>query len=514
MTSSRTPIGAPSRPRFLGIALGVALSLAAASPVPLLAQDAAQTPAAAPVPARSVTTGTVTIDGETVEYEATFGSTILRGGDDQPTGELFYTAYRRLGMEDLAERPVMFSYNGGPGSASMWLHMGIMGPRRIDMPDVSHPGGAPYRIVDNEFSLLDETDIVMIDPIGTGLSRPLGDTPGSEFWGVDEDSRSLTQFISRWLSENGRWMSPKYLLGESYGTTRSAVLASDLQGANIDLNGVVLVSAVLDFQTILFNEGNDMPYVLYLPSYALTAEYAEAIPDQPDLQAFMTEVEEFALNDYATALLRAGNLAQAERERILDRLVEYTGLDREYLDRADLRVTASEFFQELLRDRGEIVGRLDARYSGPTGDLLAQTPDQDPQSSAISGSYTAAINHYIRQELGYEGEGMYRPSGGVNPWNWTRIGSGGWPGHLNVTADLGQALRRNPNMEVLLLNGIYDLATPYFAAVWGIDRMLLEPELRDNIQRVDFEAGHMMYVQPESRVLWKQVLDEFIEGTH
>lgn len=494
-----------------GLVASALVAAAATAPLGLQAQEDGE-----PIPARWDSNGSVVVDGETVAYEATVGSIILRDEEDAPTGEMFYTSYMRTGTSDPEARPLIFSYNGGPGSASLWLHMGVMGPKRVRTPGLENAGPPPYPVVDNAYTLLDRADIVMIDPIGTGFSRTLGETEGAHFWGVDEDAASITQFIRRFLSEHGRWNSPKYLLGESYGTIRSAVLAGTLQRANIDLNGIVLVSAVLDLSTLMFPPGNDIPYIVNFPSYAVTARYLEAAPEPGEnLQAFMAEVEAFALGDYASALLQGSNLDPAERSRILDRMVAYTGLDREFLDHANLRVTAPEFEQELLRERGRIVGRLDARFTGPIGDPLAQRPFQDPQSSAISAAYTAAINSYLRDELGYDGRREYTPSGDVRPWNWEH-GDGlgfGQSGITYVGNDLADAIRRNPKLEVLLVNGIYDLATPYFAAVWTMDQLGLPPDLRDNIQRADFEAGHMMYVHEPSLSVWRETLTRFLDRT-
>jgi carboxypeptidase C (cathepsin A) len=484
------------------------------APLSLPAQSAAPSD---PTPADWTTHHTIRVGGETVEYDATVGSLILRNDDEKPIAEMYYTAYFRSGIPDPGRRPVLFAYNGGPGSSSFWLHMGVMGPRRVRTPGTEHAGAAPYDIVDNPASLLDKTDIVMVDPVGTGFSHPLGDTEGKTFWGLSEDGRAITQFIQRFLSRHRRWNSPKYLLGESYGTTRSAVLAPMLQRANIDLNGIVLVSAVLDFRTLIFAEGEDIAYVTNLPSYAATAWYHRALPEQPpELAPFLEEVEAFAVGDYATALLKGSTLPGPERERILDRLHAYTGLSRDYLSLADLRVTAPEFEAELMRrDGGKVVGRLDARYLGDAEDLLAQVAGRDPQSSAISGAYTAAWNTYLREELGYDGNREYVPSGNVQPWNWTRgPGPGfGFSGVPNVGPDLARALRANPELEVLLVNGLYDLATPYFAAVWTMDHLGLPPDLRANIQRVDFEAGHMMYVHEPVLPRWREALGAFIDRT-
>lgn len=498
-----------------GLAACTPLAVALLAPVGLVGQENGPENGDDPAPSRWESGGDVVVDGSTIPYDATVGSIILKDDDENPTGELFYTAYMRTDVDDPSTRPLIFSFNGGPGSASLWLHMGVMGPRRVRTPGLDNAGPAPYAIESNPYTLLDRADIVMIDPIGTGFSRPLGETEGTVFWGVDEDAASITQFIRRFLSEHDRWNSPKYLLGESYGTMRSAVLAGTLQRANIDLNGIVLVSAVLDLSTLMFPPGNDIPYIVNLPSYAVTARYLEAIPDPGmGLEDFMKEVEAFALGDYASALLKGTTLEAEERNRVVEQLARYTGLSREFLDRADLRVTAPEFEQELLRDEGQVVGRLDARFTGYTGDALSQMPFQDPQSSAISAAYTAAMNSYLRDELGYDGEREYRPSGDVRPWNWEHGQLGfGQSGITYVGTDLANAIKRNPKLEVLLVNGIYDLATPYFAAVWTMDQLGLPPELRDNIQRADFEAGHMMYVHEPSLPIWRDTLTAFIDRT-
>lgn len=494
------------------LALFVLLLLA---PLTILAQDAPPPKDLAPEEWR--THHSIRVGDETVEYDAVVGSIILRDDEEKPTGQMYYTAYFRAGVADASRRPVMFAYNGGPGSSSFWLHMGVMGPRRVRTPGTDHAGPPPYELVDNTATLLDKTDIVMIDPIGTGFSHPLGETEGTEFWGLMEDGRSITQFIQRFLSQYRRWNSPRYLLGESYGTTRSAVLAPMLQGANIDLNGIVLVSAVLDFRTLIFPEGDDIPYITYLPGYAATAWYHHALSSRPqELAPFLEEVEAFALGDYASALIQGTELPEAERERVLDRLHAYTGLSREYLDLADLRVSAPEFEAELMRrEGGKVVGRLDARFLGDAADLLAQTAGRDPQSSAISGAFTAAWNSYLRNELGYDGTREYVPSGNVQPWNWQRGGGPGFGfgGIPNVAPDLARAIRANPQLEVLLVNGLYDLATPYFAAVWTMDHLGLPDHLRDNIQRADFEAGHMMYIHEPLLPQWKEALGSFIDRT-
>ena len=359
------------------------LSAFVLAPQMLIAQEAT---APEPAPSRWESHHTIDVGGETVEYDAVVGSIILRDTQEKATAELFYTAYFRTNAPSGTPRPLIFAYNGGPGSASFWLHMGIMGPRRVMTPNLGQQAPPPYPLVDNDYTLLDNADIVMIDPVGTGFSRPTGDATGEDFWGLDEDARSLTQFIRRFLSEYERWNSPRYLLGESYGTTRSAVLSRHLQGANIDLNGIVLVSAVLDFNTILFPPGVDTPYIVNVPSYAVTAAYLDALPGgkPADLDAFMKEVEAWAITDYATTIIAGGAVDPAKRQATIEQMHRYTGLSRDFLDKTNLRVSAPEFRKELLRDQGLVVGRLDSRFTGPTGDLLLSTPSHDPQSTAIS----------------------------------------------------------------------------------------------------------------------------------
>ena len=291
-------------------------------------------------------------------------------------------------------------------------------------PNVGQQAPPPYPLVDNGYTVLDIADVVMVDPIGTGFSRPAGDTDGTHFWGMDEDAASLTQFIRRFLSENQRWNSPRYILGESYGTTRSVLLARHLQNANIDLNGIVLVSAVIDFNTLQFPDGSHIGFITNVPSFAVAAEYHDMLPGgrPDDLETFMKEVEAWALTDYAQALLAGTAVDPEQRARVLRQMHEYTGLSMEYLDKADLRVSAPEFEKELLRDRRLTLARLDTRFTGPTGDLLDLTPDHDAQSSAISSAYTSLFNTYVRDELGYDGDREYWPSGMARPWNWERQG--------------------------------------------------------------------------------------------
>ncbi|MCH7824772.1 MAG: peptidase S10 [Acidobacteria bacterium] len=468
---------------------------------------------AAPVPDEqsSVTEHAIVLDGETIPYTATAATMHLVNDDGEPIGSLYYTAYTRSDV-DSSRRPIAFIYNGGPGSASVWLHMGAFGPRRVPVNDTGPTPPPPYDLVDNPGSLIDVTDMVFVDPIGTGFSRVVGVGQGSDFWGIDEDASSLTQFISQYITRNERWNSPKFLLGESYGTTRSAVLVNMLQNrAGMDFNGVVLISAVLDFETILFAPGHDTSYITYLPSYAITAAYHDAVGWPDDLEAWLDEVRTFSVGEYAHVLAQGASAPVAEVAAVRAKLAEYTGLSEEYLGRANLRVNATQFRAELQRTQGMVTSRLDARYDGFTNELLAENAGYDPQSSAITGAYTAAINRYLRDELGFETTETYRIGGGAQDWNWNRAGGGrGWPGATYVASDLEQAMIRNPNLKVQIENGYYDLATPFFAMQWTTDHMNLPDELRGNIKHDFYEAGHMMYVHEEELMNLKRNIVRFI----
>ncbi len=479
-------------------------------------RDATAPPAAQdelPVPDEksSVSEHSIVLDGETIPYKATAATMHLVNDAGEPTGSLYYTAYTRTDV-DASTRPISFIYNGGPGSASVWLHMGAFGPRRVPVNASGPTPPPPYDLVDNPGSLIDVTDMVFIDPIGTGFSRVVGVGQGSDFWGIDEDASSLTQFISQYITRNQRWNSPKFLMGESYGTTRSAVLVNMLQNrAGMDFSGVVLISAVLDFETLLFAPGHDTSYVTYLPTYAVTAAYHGAVPWPDDLEAWLEEVRDFSVGEYAHVLSQGASAPAAQEAAVRAKLAEYTGLSEDYLGRANLRVNASQFRAELQRRQGMVTSRLDARYDGFTNELLSENAGYDPQSAAITGAYTAAINRYLREELGFETTETYRTGGGARDWNWNRsAGDRGWQGATYVASDLEQAMIRNPNLKVQIENGYYDLATPFFAAEWTTDHMNLPDELRSNIKHNFYEAGHMMYVHEEELMSLKRNIARFI----
>src|SRR6266567_2681478 len=426
--------------------VGTIILTACVLAVPLTAQntapaaserDTAAKAAAAPIPkeASSVTDHTIRIGSQLVPYRATAATLLLKNDKDEAIGSLYYTAYTRTDAKDPSQRSLSFIYNGGPGSASAWLHMGAFGPRRIVTTDAGPTPPPPYQVVDNQSSLIDVTDMVFIDPIGTGFSKPVGKGTGKDFWGVDEDAKALAQFISQYVSRTGRWASPKYLIGESYGTTRSAVLGSRLQRDGISLNGIVLISSVLDFETLLFSPGHDLSYELYLPSYAATAAYHKVIPVPANMSAFLTEVRRYAMGDYATALAAGATLPADRKAAVAKQVAAYTGLSEDYVMRANLRVNLRQFMAELQRSRGLVTGRLDSRFSGPLPDLLTENAPGDPQSAAITGAFTAAANAYLRGELKFETQDRYVMGGGVQ-WSWAREGQRGWA----TTTYVGSAL--------------------------------------------------------------------------
>lgn len=479
--------------------------------LPAAAQQAESAPATVPPEQSSVTEHTVVVDGQEIPYRATAATMHLLGDDNEPIGSLYYTAYERTDV-DSAERPLSFIYNGGPGSASLWLHMGAFGPQRVVVDPTGHTPPPPYDVVDNPGTLIDVTDMVFVDPIGTGFSRVIGNGEGSDFWGIDEDSSSLAQFVTRYVARNDRWNSPKFLLGESYGTTRSAVLVNRLQGQGMHFAGVSLISAVLDFETLLFAPGHDTSYITFLPTYAITAAYHGVLPWPDDLEAWLDEVRSFALDDYAHVLNMGASAPEEARASVRERLAGYTGLSEEYLERANLRVTASQFRAELERTSGRVISRLDARYDGFTNELLSENAPYDPQSTAISGAYTAAANRYLRGTLGFETSELYVTGGGARGWNWSRAGrGGGWLGSTNVAPDLEQAMIRNPDLLVQIENGYYDLATPFFGMEWTTDHMQLPDELRANIRHNYYEAGHMMYVLEEELLNLRRNVVDLIE---
>ena len=470
---------------------------------------------------KSVTRGSVTVNGKRIDYTTTAGTIVLKNKKGQPTGSMFYVAYVKDGVRDPSARPIAFLYNGGPGSSSIWLHMGAFGPVRVISGDAHHTPPAPYNVVNNNDSLLDASDLVFIDAMGTGFSRILGKAQGGvgtpkDFYGVDADGKAFAQFIYDYVSRNDRWNSPKYLIGESYGTTRSAVLVNDLQQQGMDFNGVVLMSSILNFETASFNPGNDLPYISFLPSYAAVACYHKVVRCPADLPAYFAQVKDFARGEYASALMLGSSLPAAEKAQVIQKLAQYTGLKPAYLEKADLRVSLFQFMAQLQRDRGLVTGRLDGRYSGWAADLLAEYAHNDPQSDAITGAYTAAFNRYVRQTLHFGEDRNYIVLSGAvgHDWNWKHYGGRiDWPGYTDVAPDLAEAMRYNPHLKVQIENGYYDLATPFYGTEYTVEHMGLPPALQRNISLKFYDCGHMLYEQPESIKQLHVNLVDFIRGS-
>jgi carboxypeptidase C (cathepsin A) len=425
----------------------------------------------------------------------------------KPKATVFLTSYTLDGA-DARKRAVTFAFNGGPGSSSVWLHLGLLGPRRVVSGDVGAATPPPYDIVDNAETLLAHTDLVFIDPVATGYSRPVDGEKTGEYHGFKRDLESVGEVIRLWTSRNGRWLSPKFLAGESYGTLRAAGLAAHLQERHgLFLNGIALISSVLDIGTIRFSEGNDVPYVLYLPTYAAVAHYHGKHPGRT-LREVLDEAEAYAAGDYPRVLARGNRLSAAERRSAVTKVARLTGLRREYVDGVNLRIEHVRFFTELLRDQGLAVGRLDARFTAPEPDGGREHFTADPSYSHIHGPYTAALNQYVREELGYENDLPYEIlSGPVNEsWSYKEFEGRS----ISVVDDLGAAMRANPNLRVHVACGFYDGATPHFAAEHVIAHMPLPPSLATNIETAHYEAGHMMYVHEPSRIRQSADLADFI----
>jgi len=477
-------------------------------------------PAAAATPKEesSVTDHTVRIAGQTIPYKATAATILLKNEKDEPTALIYFTAYTRSDVKDLSQRPVAFIYNGGPGSSSLWLHMGSFGPKRVAVSDAEATPPAPYKLNDNPYCLLDKSDLVFVDPVGTGFSHAVGKAQDKDFWGVDEDVKSLAQLIDAYISRNDRWNSQKFLIGESYGTFRSAALSNYLQSNNgMYFNGIVLISSVLDLGTISFNPGEDMPYIFYLPSYAATAWYHKTLTDRPaELLPFIEEARKFAVSEYAAALMKGSQLSTAEKSAMAKKLSHFTGLSEDYLLKGDLRVALPQFQKELQRSRGLTTGRLDARFSGFSYDLLGEYAEFDPQDTSISGPFIAVFNNYIRTELKFGQDKVYHSAAdhAFQSWNWKHNAGDnfGFPGSPNVEGDLIQALLTNPHLKVEIENGYYDLATPFFATEFTVDHLGLPEKLQKNITLQYYGAGHMMYVREDDLAKLKANVANFIDA--
>jgi carboxypeptidase C (cathepsin A) len=481
---------------------------ATATPVPSPAPAAVQQRDEPPV----VTKHSVRVNGRQLNYTATTGFMPIKNAVSGETeARLFFMAYT---LDDPpASRPLMFSFNGGPGSASVWLHMGALGPRRVRMLDDGLMPPAPYEMENNAQTWLDQTDLVFIDPVGTGYSRAAKPELASKFFGVNGDIDSVGEFIRMYLGRYERWSSPLYLVGESYGTTRAAGLSNHLFERGIALNGIVLVSTVMNFQSIRFADHNDLPLVLIFPSYTATAWYHKQLP--ADLQSrplrdVLRESETFAVNEYAPAMLKIDRLSAAEKTALLDKFSRFTGLSRDFVDQNNFRVDLGEFNKELLRKQRRTTGRLDSRFVGFDKDSAGEGPDFDPSMTAIRTPYTAVFNDYVRRELGYKSDVEYYILGGgiSSPWNWNTNNA-----YADTSQALSSAMRKNPYMKVFVASGYYDMATPYFATEYTVSAMNLDPQLRRNFSFAYYEAGHMMYIEKNSLRKLKEDVAGFIANS-
>ncbi len=512
------------------ICAGALLAVLLAGPALQAAEDAAQgSPSAsaaadkakaeeAPAPEGKVwvTRHQARVGGQVIRYTATAGTMLMKNDKDEPIALFGFTAYTMDGA-DPATRPIMFAYNGGPGSASAWLHMGILGPKRTVLEDLHSNTRGPFRTVDNEYSILDRADLVMIDPVGTGFSRVVGKGDTKDFWGVDQDIDSVSNFIVRYLGDYRRWASPKFLLGESYGGMRSGGVAYKLLEAhNVTLNGLILVSPYLDLASGWAGLRLDEPYVNFLPTYAATAWYHNAIDNRPtDLQPFLREVEAFAEDVYAPVLFKGSRATPAERQAVLAGLERYTGVSAAYWDDANLRLDESHFLQELLRKQGIVVGRVDSRYRGGDISRLYETMKYDPYDTAIGPAIVATFNAYYRGDLKVESDREYVLSGGLwKDWDERHFQPDidfkvAYP---NTAVDLAHAMTMNPRMKVLIQQGYFDLACPYRTVEYVVDHLDVAADVKRNLSIEYYDAGHMMYVQPESMQKFKRTLTEFVDA--
>lgn len=485
-------------------------------------QQPAAEPAQSPKPAEpsakpeakdekpSVTHHEITVHGKTLKYTATAGLMPLKDENGAVEGHIFYIAYTLDDAGDRTKRPLTFAFNGGPGSASIWLHLGCIGPRRVKMQEDGGMPAAPYHLEDNQNTWLDQTDLVFIDPVGTGYSRPAKPEFGKKFWGVRGDLESVGQFIRLYLTEYDRWISPLFVAGESYGTTRAAGLAGLLLQHGVAFNGVILISTVLNFQTLISSRGNDLPYALYLPSYTAVAWYHHKLP--PDLQSkslpeVVTESEKWTENEYVVALQKGDTLTGQERQHIIDKLAEFSGLDKGSIDDFNLRIPAGTFEKRLLHDEKKTIGRLDARFVGVDEFNTGAYPEFDPSEAAIRSAFTSTFSNYIKNDLAYKSDlEYYALGGGVKGWTFDSENS-----FADTSAYLRAAFAQNPNMKLFVAIGYYDLATPLFGALYTVNHMNINPSLKHNVSEGYYEAGHMMYIDNKQIAKLKQDLTKFYD---
>jgi carboxypeptidase C (cathepsin A) len=454
---------------------------------------------------------TAKIGGQQISYKATTGTIVLKSDDGTALASVFYVAYTKEGVDDISKRPVAFSYNGGPGSASMFVHMGF-GPRRVVLTPDGHGMPAPYSIVDNDDSFLDATDLVFVDAISTGYSRPAPGENPSQFHGLTEDANAFANFIRLYITRNGRWDSPKYLIGESYGTTRSAALSGALQQRyQIYLNGIVLVSTVLNFQTLQAAPGNDLPYSVFLPTFATTAWYHHLLSAEMQklsVDQVAQQAREFADGEYATALMHGDQLSAPEHQKVVDQLARFTGLSKKYIEETDLRINARRWFKELERDKRRTVGRLDSRFEGIDADAAGEGPEYDPSEASYEGAFVAAFEDYVRRELKYETDMEMLATGPVQPWNYPQNR------YADVSETLRAAMTRQTYLKVLVVCGYYDVATAFHGIEFTVNHMGLDPAIRKNISFTYYEAGHMVYIDEKAHGKLHKDVTSFINSSY
>jgi len=494
------------------------LSLAQQQPPPAL-DKAAERPKdekKPPAPEEKIvqTKHSVKIGGQEIKYTATAGTILLKLEDGTPKASIFYVAYAKDDASDASQRPLTFSFNGGPGSASVWLHLGLFGPRRVQMGDAGALLPPPYKLVNNDVSLLDVSDLVFIDPVSTGYSRAVPGEAPKQFHGITEDVESVADFIRLYATRNKRWSSPKFLAGESYGTTRAAGLSGYLQQRyGMYLNGIVLISTILNFETAEFDTGNDLPYILYLPTYTAIAWYHKKLPADlqgGDVQKAVEESRKFAVGEYADALMTGDALPSARRAEIIQKISRLAGLSPDYIDRTNLRIEIQRFTKELLRSERRTIGRIDARFTGFDRDAAGERPEFDPSIAAIIGPYSGMLNDYVRNDLKFDSDLPYEVlTGRVRPWNYAPYENR----YVNVAETLRGAMTQNPFLHVFVAKGYYDLATPFFAADYTFDHLGLDPTLRGHLSGAYYEAGHMMYVHPPSLAKLKTDIALFIKSS-
>ncbi len=460
---------------------------------------------------KSETDHSITLGGQKLDYTATAGTLSLKDAEGKTTADIFYIAYTKKGVTDAASRPLTFSFNGGPGSSSVWMHMGLLGPKRVKLRDDGFAVPPPYQLVENEHSLLDETDLVFIDPVGTGYSRASKPDDAKNFFGVNEDARSIGEFIRLYISRNSRWPSPKFLIGESYGTTRAAALSGEpLRTHRLNLNGIMLVSTVLNFQTIWGGEGNDLPNILYLPSFTATAWYHKKL--QPELLKkplveVLAEAEAFASGEYNRALLSGAGLPAAERAKVVKQMARLTGLSEAFVDASNLRVPLFRFNAELLRDKRLVTGRFDSRYTNYVRDPVSEMAEGDPSADAVFSAFASTFNHYVRNDLKFEDDRPYHILASVGKWNWDADNR-----FADLSDVLAETMTANPFLKVHVSNGYFDMATPYFASRYTFNHLKVHPELLKNITQDDYSAGHMMYLNLPDLKKQKEDLLRFIRS--